>query len=118
MTQTRNAALTDRSPSASDDEQDELERGLERAADDGWPSRGLRGRAEHVDATGHRAADTWEYLISARPRFAAPTQSARSSAAIQALNELGESGWEAVGMTVLVHGNVAVLLKRPVDGNR
>ena len=55
----------------------------------------------------------WEYLISALPRFEAPTQYARESAAVQALNGLGEDGWEAVGMTVLGDGTVAVLLKRP-----
>jgi hypothetical protein len=58
----------------------------------------------------------WEYLISALPRFEAPTDSARSSAAVQALNGLGEVGWEAVGMTVLADGSVAVLLKRPASG--
>ena len=59
--------------------------------------------------------NAWEYLISALPRFEAPTQSARSSAAVQALNELGADGWEAVGMTVLNDENVAVLLKRPAS---
>ncbi len=59
--------------------------------------------------------NAWEYLISALPRFEAPTQSARSSAAVQALNELGGEGWEAVGMTVLMDDSVAVLLKRPAS---
>ena len=55
----------------------------------------------------------WEYLIVALPRFEAPTRSRGASAAVQALDDLGEQGWEAVGMTVLADGNVAVLLKRP-----
>jgi hypothetical protein len=59
--------------------------------------------------------NAWEYLISALPKFEAPTHSARSSAAVQALNGLGEDGWEAVGMTVLSDDSVAVLLKRPAS---
>lgn len=55
----------------------------------------------------------WEYVIAALPKFEAPTHSARASAAVGALNDLGEEGWEAVGMTVLHDHNVAVLLKRP-----
>jgi hypothetical protein len=58
--------------------------------------------------------NSWEYLIAALPKFEAPTASARSSAAVQALNGLGEDGWEAVGMTVLADESVAVLLKRAV----
>jgi hypothetical protein len=57
--------------------------------------------------------NAWEYVISALPPFETPTHSARSSSAVQALNSLGEEGWEAVGMTVLADGSVAVLLKRP-----
>ena len=34
------------------------------------------------------------------------------SAAVQALDELGAEGWEAVGMTQLADASVAVLLKR------
>jgi hypothetical protein len=60
--------------------------------------------------------NAWEYLISALPKFEAPTDSARSSAAVQALNGLGAEGWEAVGMTVLAEDSVAVLLKRPTSG--
>ncbi len=40
---------------------------------------------------------TWEYLVFALPTF----------------DELGAEGWEAVGMTQLADGSVAVLLKRP-----
>jgi hypothetical protein len=54
----------------------------------------------------------WEYLIFALPAFVAPTQSRGASAAVQALDDLGEQGWEAVSMTVLEEGHVTVLLKR------
>jgi hypothetical protein len=54
----------------------------------------------------------WEYLIFALPAFVAPTATRGESAAVQALDEIGEQGWEAVGMTVLPDGNVTVLLKR------
>jgi hypothetical protein len=55
----------------------------------------------------------WEYLIIALPSFGAPVSSPGESAAVQALDELGAEGWEAVGMTVLDNGSVAVLVKRP-----
>jgi hypothetical protein len=55
----------------------------------------------------------WEYLIVALPAFVAPTAAPGESAAVQALDDLGEQGWEAVGMTVLADDTVAVLLKRP-----
>jgi hypothetical protein len=55
----------------------------------------------------------WEYLIIALPAFVPPTATRGESAAVQALDDLGEQGWEAVGMTVLADGNVAVLLKKP-----
>jgi hypothetical protein len=54
----------------------------------------------------------WEYLIIALPAFEAPTLTRGESAAVQTLDELGEQGWEAVGMTVVSDGNVVVLLKR------
>jgi hypothetical protein len=53
----------------------------------------------------------WEYHIVALPRFEAPT-AMPESAAVGALNREGERGWEAVGMTSLADGSVAVLLKR------
>lgn len=55
---------------------------------------------------------TWEYLIVALPRFDAPTEGPEPSAAVQILNAEGALGWEAIGMTVLADGGVAVLLKR------
>jgi hypothetical protein len=56
---------------------------------------------------------TWEYLILELPCFEAPTHAPGASAAVHALNEEGERGWEAVGMTRLADGRIATLLKRP-----
>ena len=62
---------------------------------------------------------SWEYLIVALPAFAAPTQAPGASASVAALNGEGDQGWEAVGMTSLPDGTVAVLLKRPrMNGER
>ena len=55
----------------------------------------------------------WEYLIIALPRFEEPTNVPGASAAVQRLNDVGSSGWEAVGMTALADGSIAVLCKRP-----
>ncbi len=55
----------------------------------------------------------WEYLIVELPSLEHGTHAPGASAAVQALNEEGERGWEAVGMTLLVNSKVAVLLKRP-----
>jgi hypothetical protein len=56
---------------------------------------------------------SWEYLILELPSFEAPTHAPGSSAAVHALNEEGERGWEAVGMIPLAESRTAVLLKRP-----
>ncbi len=56
----------------------------------------------------------WEYTIVALPAFEAPTSSRATSAPVRMLNDEGVNGWEAVGMTVLENGSVAVLLKRPI----
>ena len=53
------------------------------------------------------------YRVVSLPTFAEPTTSSEPSAAVEVLNEQGASGWEAVGMTVLPNGSVAVLLKKP-----
>jgi hypothetical protein len=69
-------------------------------------------------ASGHNhVAIAWEYSIVALPRFEAPTavRSPVGSPAVALLNREGELGWEAVGMTALTDGTVAVLLKRPLD---
>jgi hypothetical protein len=59
-----------------------------------------------------RRMKAWEYVIVALPEFQPPTQAPGASAAVVALNREGELGWEAVGMTALPNGAVAVLLKR------
>ena len=56
---------------------------------------------------------TWEYLIVALPPFEPPTRAPGGSASVSALNQEGDHGWEAVGMTALADGSVAVLLKKP-----
>ncbi len=57
----------------------------------------------------------WQYLIVALPEFQPPTSVPGGSAAVEALNREGQQGWEAVGMTVLTGGIIAVLLKRPIE---
>jgi hypothetical protein len=59
---------------------------------------------------------TWEYLMLALPRFEAPTAGRGESAAVRALDEVGEQSWEAVSMTQLSDRSVVVLLKRPKMG--
>ncbi len=56
---------------------------------------------------------TWEYLIVELPNFEPATHAPGASAAIHALNEEGERGWEAVGLTPLTNERIAALLKRP-----
>jgi hypothetical protein len=55
----------------------------------------------------------WEYLILALPEFGVATTSQGESRSVSMLNREGTEGWEAVGMTSLEGGQVAVLLKRP-----
>jgi hypothetical protein len=57
----------------------------------------------------------WEYLIVALPSFDTPSERQGSSPSVAALNHEGRRGWEAVAMTALADGSVAVLLKRPMD---
>ncbi len=54
----------------------------------------------------------WEYLIIGLPQFRAATMQGRSES-VAILNREGDDGWEAVGMTALDDGTVAVLMKRP-----
>lgn len=56
-----------------------------------------------------------EYLIVALPQFESPTPARRGSAAVEALNREGRDGWEALGMTSLPDGTVAVMLKRNLE---
>jgi hypothetical protein len=57
----------------------------------------------------------WEYLIVALPAFKTATSIPGQSDSVAVLNAEGSEGWEAVGMTVLANGQVAVLLKRSAD---
>jgi hypothetical protein len=57
--------------------------------------------------------DVWEYLIVALPHLEEATNVPGASAAVQRLNDVGQRGWEAVGMTTLGDDRVAVLCKRP-----
>ena len=56
---------------------------------------------------------TWEYLIVELPPLELATHAPGGSAAVHALNQEGEQGWEAVGLTPLADKRIAVLLKRP-----
>jgi hypothetical protein len=59
----------------------------------------------------------WEYLLVALPAFEAAKAAPGHSTAVDILNREGAAGWEAVGMSTLDDGSVAVLLKRrtPAD---
>jgi hypothetical protein len=61
------------------------------------------------------AETAWEYLIVALPEFKPPTSTPGVSGSVAMLNREGSEGWEAVGMTALEDGTVAVLLKRPAQ---
>ena len=60
---------------------------------------------------------SWEYLIVSLPEFETAKAAPGGSASVTMLNREGADGWEAVGMTALGDGSVAVLLKRPIGGN-
>ncbi|HVB05224.1 MAG TPA: hypothetical protein VNF07_03115 [Acidimicrobiales bacterium] len=62
--------------------------------------------------------DAWEYLIVALPQFEAPTNAPGASPAVHRLNEVGERGWEAIGMATLSDNSIAVLCKRPSTATR
>jgi hypothetical protein len=76
-------------------------------ASSSWQDGALDGKADAVPAM-----TRWEYLIVSLPEFPAPTHAPGSSHAIQALNDEGDRGWEAVTMIALSNGTVAVLFKR------
>ena len=52
------------------------------------------------------------------PAFEAAKVTQGHSPAVDVLNQEGRDGWEAVGMSVLGDGSVAVLLKRPTTSER
>ena len=55
----------------------------------------------------------WQYEILALPEFQPPTHVRGESASVMILDKEGAEGWEAIGMTALTGGGVAVLLKKP-----
>ncbi len=58
----------------------------------------------------------WEYLVVALPAFGTARSTQGQSEAVDILNREGATGWEAVGMSTLPDGSVAVLMKRPSSG--
>lgn len=58
---------------------------------------------------------TWEYRILALPPFRAAAAAPGGSDSVSMLNREGAQGWEALGMTALDDGAVAVLMKRRMD---
>jgi hypothetical protein len=75
-------------------------------------ARRLRRHRERDEGVRMSRVDTWEYLIIALPQFEPPTNVPGASAAVQRLNEEGQEGWEAIGMTTLSDSSIAVLCKR------
>lgn len=55
----------------------------------------------------------WEYLIVALPSFPPASQTPGVSDAVHHLNDEGDKGWEAITLTPLADGSMAVLFKRP-----
>src|SRR4029453_5554528 len=66
----------------------------------------------HRGRSGRRPMSACEYLSGALPAFKAATVTEGQSVSVVALNHEGADGWEAVGMTALGDGHVAVLMKR------
>ena len=56
----------------------------------------------------------WEYLIVALPTFREARYVQGESASVVVLNDHGADGWDAIGLSALADGTVAVLLKRPL----
>ena len=61
---------------------------------------------------------TWEYLIIALPPFKEAAAAQGGSDSVKMLNHEGMQGWEAVDMTTLADGAVAVLMKRRIVAPR
>jgi hypothetical protein len=60
----------------------------------------------------------FEYLIVSLPTFQEAKTTQGQSASVEILNREGAEGWEAVGMSSLADGSVAVLLKRQSTAER
>jgi hypothetical protein len=83
------------------------------------PSRWERDLADAPDLVDEAGQDgevsptaRWEYLIVSLPEFPPPTHAPGSSEAVHLLNDEGSRGWEAVNMSALSGGTIAVLFKR------
>jgi hypothetical protein len=87
---------------------------LPAAVDDQWVT---LTAASDIVASQDARVRAWEYLIVALPPFDVPSEQQGASPAVAALNHEGRQGWEAVGMTALTDGSVAVLLKRPTESS-
>ncbi len=70
------------------------------------------------DSASEERGGSWEYLIVALPVFESAKDEQGRSASVSMLNREGRNGWEAVGMTALPDGTVAVLLKRAGQGDQ
>ncbi|HEX4821786.1 MAG TPA: hypothetical protein VFV00_16395 [Acidimicrobiales bacterium] len=67
-----------------------------------------------LDRASEPGADRrWEYLIVALPAFPPASQTPGTSDAVRHLNDEGDRGWEAITLTPLADGTMAVLFKRP-----
>lgn len=77
------------------------------------PSQWLADSEVAMTNTTPQAGSAWEYLIVSLPSFGPAQTMQGQSASVSMLNHEGQQGWEAVGMTALGEGAVAVLLKRP-----
>ena len=75
---------------------------------DATPHNGVLQRAPQADADRR-----WEYLIVALPAFPPASQTPGASDAVRHLNDEGDQGWEAITLTPLADGTMAVLFKRP-----
>jgi hypothetical protein len=71
----------------------------------------------HNDVVDHRpeveTTTRWEYRIVALPGFSPASKAPGASDAVHQLNDEGDRGWEAVTLTPLADGTIAVLFKRP-----
>lgn len=73
-------------------------------------------RTAVLDRAREPGAVRWEYLIVALPAFPPASQAPGTSEAVRHLNDEGDRGWEAITLTPLTDGTMAVLFKRPKQG--
>lgn len=65
------------------------------------------------ETSGAGAVVRWEYLIVSLPAFPPASQAPGASDAVRHLNDEGDRGWEAITLTPLADGTMAVFFKRP-----